>query len=1327
MNNLIWIDVETTGLYANTHDIVQLACVPVIDGETKDSFNQFCQPTNYNVIQQEAIDTHGITIDRMRTFQSPEKMLDNFIKYLEEFGVQFTIAGYNVSFDRQFLCQFFTKHGRSKDFFKLFSLGIHDTFSRAKKIKRELGLASIKLSNLAEHFAIPIIAHDALSDISATIVIDQHISEILGEAASAVIGTKKKYDIDFIEPAQLHLHSSYGVNSVASVQDWEQWCIDNNVCGFSTVDHNIAVSLQDIITISKKNNGVTGVPGICLYIQDPDIGRYQLNMWGVSNDGYFNLMRLASVAYYNRKEEDGQIIPAIDSKYITTNNIKDILVSFSDAYGTIGQHIAAGNTTIAEKIVKHIINKFGKDSVYAEFNPIDITHRFTEKIGFQPINRNKAVPDGNLGASFNHFMAKIVDKYNIKAIPVSGAHFIDVEDKIVQDCISKNAFDSNKYFNESYNVVKAKEMYSGLKHCLGDWLTVDKFNEWIQNTHDIVEMAKTINISHEYHLPEIDIPQHIQDKIKDYKQQCFIYMMEKIKEHGRWVDTTEYKERFKKEIDVIMNNKEISFIPYFLVYEDMCSYARSVGILPGEGRGSAGGCLLSYYLKIIHIDPIQADLPFERFLSHARINAKSFPDIDGDFSDRTPIIKYLADKYKLGFAQIATFQRLKTKKAIKDSMWALYGRNNNDPEIKSVCDTIPDSPQGTDEKDFLYGFVDKEGDYHPGEIETNEHCKLFMEQYPEVEKMVKKLIGTTRGYGRHASAYVVSTLNLSHSRIPTMIMDDPKLGSITVTQASAKQVESVGLIKADILKVTGLKTVMQCIEMVKERVGIDYMKEDNEAISLIYRLPDDDDVYNDFYNKKTDSSFQFNTPLIKGFVQQFRPRSKEDLAAFTALCRPGALDAPFVNDEISIDDGVSAAQYYMDVQSGARKLSYLHPDLVTCTTNGIFVFQEEVMKFLTNICGYTLEKADQIRAAIAKKKQEIIMATFDDIRRETFKRGWTIEQTEAVCGQILAFAKYSFNRSHARCYADQGYITMYLKNKHPLEWWCAVLNTTDGNESKVRHYVSLLGDMVKSPSISTPSKTFNIRGDGIVAPISVIKGIGDNTVEELIKKGPFLSLKDFVKRIEHRKVNIGHISSLIKARAADDLMDNSIDYIQARYDFMEEYCQLRKCKNFKEDMWNITSVDVFIQEKEYNQCFNKTLLSDPDVSKMIVNRWPDLSKTDKIAIPYFIRNTPIISNLKIAEGMVAKRIDREVGMMLLYQGSRLKQGVSKKSGKEYCFVSVTLSDGYSEVECTWWDRKKPLGWKKDTIVYVTGTLKEGWKSPVAINVIDMDRIDKEKQ
>jgi DNA polymerase-3 subunit alpha len=1326
--NYLWLDIETTGLNEKKNDIIQLACIPVINGVVQKSFNEFCQPTNWQAVEQEALDIHGITLEQLYTFQSQEDMIEKFVNYIKSFGVKFTIAGFNVSFDKRFLSATFSKLNKTSDFFRMFSIDIHCTYRRATKVKSQILSKSLKLEALANLYGIEIQAHDALSDIEATIKVDKVISGLLNEDDTVYTPDINiddiKINVGFPEMAQLNVHSQYNmIDGVPLPEEWYKWAADNDIPGISVVDPGSGISLFNSI---RNKEATVAVSGLGIYvIPDEELvlemltnekpKPFLLSAWAVNNAGYDNLVKLASLGHDAAEEINGIVTPLLTMDQVRQHK-EGVLFGSANIKGPIGQAVQSGDAEFAERRFLELQKEL---NLILEFNPVDITRVFDGKIGFRNVIKNGLIPDGNLNKAYNNFLFSLYQKHGADCIPVTGACFIDPEDKLVQDCLSKNAHKDSAHKFESYHIKDTNQVFKELKVHLGDRLTEEIFNSWVQKTLEITDEAKNISVEHEFHLPKVDIPSHIKDRSSDYDKQTYYVMMEKIKKHGRWKDDPVYIERFKKELDVIMNNDTMNFIPYFLVYEDVSEFSRNAGCLQSIGRGSAGGCLISYYLQIIHVDPVEADLPFERFLSHARIRAGSWPDIDMDISRtaRPLVMSYLKEKYGLGFAQISTFSTMKTKNAIKDAMMAVYGRNRNDFEIDAVCKTIPDSPQGVEEKDFLYGYTDKEGVKHEGEFETNEMLQNFFQTYPEVKKLVDKLLGVVRGWSRHASAFVISTIDLQSGRVPTLSMYDSGMGeSIHVTQFNAKMAEQSGLVKADLLGLNTMSMVSDCVALVKNKV--DYLKQNDNGVALIYRLPEDESVYADFIRKKTDSSFQFNTNVVKNAVPQFMPTERGHLSIMTALLRPGAMDA-------EIEPGVSATQWYMDVRMGKRKPTYIHDDLIPILeeTYGIIVYQEQVMKILVDICGYTLEETDRIRDAIAKKKHEVMMKAFDRIREGTSKKGWTQEQQDALCNTIMAFSRYSFNRSHSHCYAELGYITMYLKHHHPLEWWAAVLNN-EGSEDKIRAFVSLLGDIVKPPSLKNPSNEFKVQGEYLVAPISAIKRVGPASVNELVKKGPFVDLDDYVKRVDHRKVNKGVVEAIVKARAADCLMDDTLTtYADQKLDFLCRYNDLRGGKiAWKEEVKDIDPLKVFFMEKEFNKTFNKHLLSDKDVVTYLKSKWPALVETGRKGIPMLMGGVPVLNNLKVAEGLVQQEHKKEVGMIMVFEGSNIRKGISKRTGKDYHMLNIRLSDGYSNVECVDWNRKKPLRFAENSVVYVRGTLKEGWKLPVSINLKEIEEI-----
>ncbi len=911
--NYLFLDVETTGLNEKKNDIIQLACIPIINGVQQKTFNEFCKPINWNAIDPYALKVTGTTVEMLKTYQTPQEMIEKFVQYVDSFGVKFTIAGYNVEFDKRFISSTFKKLNRTSDFFRMFDITVHCTFKRAKSVKTKIASPNLKLGTLADLYNIPINAHDALSDIEATIKVDKILSKLLEEDDTTYTPDILVEDINintvFPEMAQLHVHSQYNMtDGVPLPNEWYKWAADNNVPGISIVDQGSAISLFNSIRNKENTVAVSGV-GLNILPEGEDVP-YTINAWALNNTGYNNLVKLSSIGFETSKDINGITTPLLTLDQVVKNK-SGLAFGFSDIRGPIGQAFQAGDAELANSRFHELSDKL--KNIYLEFNPIDITRVYDGKIGFRNVKKNELIKDGNLNKAYNKFIFQYIKDFSdIKAIPVSGAYFIDSSDKLVQDCLSKNAHKDGAHFHESYHIKKTDQIYKELKVHLGDDLTEHEFSKWIQNTLDIVNKAKSVDVTFDFHLPEIEIPDYIKAKTSDYDMQTYYVMMEKIKKHGRWKDDPVYVKRFKKELDVIMKNEAMNFIPYFLVYEDVSQYSRDAGFLQSIGRGSAGGCLISYYLQIIHVDPVAAELPFERFLSHARIRAGSWPDIDMDISRtaRPYVMNYLKDKYGLGFAQISTFSTMKTKNAIKDAMMAVYGRNRKDFEIDAVCKTIPDSPQGVEEVDFLYGYTDREGTYHTGQLEENEMLQNFFNIYPDIEGLVKKLLGVVRGWSRHASAFVISTIDLRDGRVPTLTMYDNGMEcNINVTQYNAKMVENSSLVKADLLGLNTMAMVTDCVELLKDKIN--YLEQDENGVALIYRLPEDEGIYTDFYNKKTDSSFQFNTDVVKNAAPQFTPTERGHLSIMTALLRPGAMDCHFSSNTtvvVKYEDG--SVEYY---------------------------------------------------------------------------------------------------------------------------------------------------------------------------------------------------------------------------------------------------------------------------------------------------------------------------------------------------------------------------------------------------------------------------------
>jgi len=322
--NYLWLDVETTGLNEKKQDIIQLACIPVINGIPQKSFNEFCQPINWNSIDPYALKVTGTTMPMLRSYQSPEVMIEKFVEYVQSFGVKFTIAGYNVGFDKKFISATFKKLNRTSDFFKMFDITVHCTFNRAKSVKTQIASKNLKLGTLAELYDIEINAHDALSDIEATIKVDEIVSELLNEDNTIyvpdIVANDVEINVGFPEMAQLHVHSQYNMSTgVPLPEDWYKWAAENDVPGIAVVDQGVGISLFNSVrnkenTVAVSGLGINVIPDDELVLEmllDKEPEPFSLNCWATTTQGYNNLVKLSSLGYEHATDVNGILTPRL--------------------------------------------------------------------------------------------------------------------------------------------------------------------------------------------------------------------------------------------------------------------------------------------------------------------------------------------------------------------------------------------------------------------------------------------------------------------------------------------------------------------------------------------------------------------------------------------------------------------------------------------------------------------------------------------------------------------------------------------------------------------------------------------------------------------------------------------------------------------------------------------------------------------------------------------------------------------------------------------------------------------------------------------------------
>ena len=549
-------------------------------------------------------------------------------------------------------------------------------------------------------------------------------------------------------------------------------------------------------------------------------------------------------------------------------------------------------------------------------------------------------------------------------------------------------------------------------------------------------------------------------------------------------------DRMNYELDVI---NKMGYVDYYLIVYDFINFAKSRGIPVGPGRGSGAGSLCAYLCGITEIDPIKYNLIFERFLNPERV---SMPDFDVDFCyvRREEVIKYLVEKY--GFdhvAQIVTFGTLAARAAVRD-----VGRALGMPysAVDGVAKKIPQK-HGMSLKEALGS--------------SPELSKLYSE-----DEDVKRLIDVSmrvEGMPRHASTHaagVVITRDTVDSYVPLAKSDDAM-----VTQFTMTALEQLGLLKIDLLGLRTLTVIDDAEKMVKK-------SEPNFDIKGIDT--DDAEVFRLISSGNTDGLFQLESTGMKSVLQRLRPKSLEDIIAVISLYRPGPMDS---------------IGKYIENRHNPGGIKYPTPQLapILDVTYGCLVYQEQVMQVFRELAGYSFGRADVVRRAMAKKKQDVM-----EKERETFvegclKNGISKEISNSLFDDMTSFASYAFNKSHAAAYALVAYRTAYLKCHYPAEFMAALMSSTVNDAPKYIAECSRMGIKVLPPDVNISERDFSVREGKVVFGLLAIKNLGINIIEAIIRNrrenGPFKSFSDFCRRLHGRELNKKGLESLIKSGALD--------------------------------------------------------------------------------------------------------------------------------------------------------------------------------------------------
>jgi DNA polymerase-3 subunit alpha len=558
-------------------------------------------------------------------------------------------------------------------------------------------------------------------------------------------------------------------------------------------------------------------------------------------------------------------------------------------------------------------------------------------------------------------------------------------------------------------------------------------------------------------------------------------------------------ERLERELEIICR---MGFAGYFLVVWDFVRFANEKGI-PCGARGSACGAIVSYVLGLSQVDPLEYDLLFERFLDPKRSEA---PDIDIDFCQerRDEVIEYVKEKYGAeNVAQIITFGTMAARAVLRD-----VGRVLDMPlaRVDQIVKLVPE----------VLNISLEEA------LKQSTELKKQYESDPQVKRLADLGI-KLEGLNRHASTHAAGVVIADRPLVEYAPLQ--KNGDDVTTQWTMGDIEKVGLLKMDFLGLRNLTVLDRALRLIERTRGV---RLDMAALPL-----DDRDTYRLLQSAETKGVFQLDAPMVRDILRRMRPDCFRDIIAVNALNRPATLSAGMVD-------------VYVNRKHGREKATYAHPVLeeVLAETQGVMVYQEQVMRILNRLGGIELSAAYACIKAISKKKPDVIAKNKEQFTSGAQQHGLSAVKAAEIFELIVAFGGYGFNKSHSAAYALIAYQTAYLKAHYPAEYMAALLSSEADESNRRDEFLDHLNDArrmgleILPPDVNSSGVEFTVDGKRLGVGLATIKGIGRRAVEAVVQarnKGPFRSLFDFCDRIDSRTINKGGVESLIKAGAFDSM------------------------------------------------------------------------------------------------------------------------------------------------------------------------------------------------
>ena len=903
--------------------------------------------------------------------------------------------------------------------------------------------------------------------------------------------------------AHLHVHTEFSLlDGSNKIKECVSRVKELGMNSVAITDHGVMFGVIDFYRAAKAA-GIKPILGCEVYVAPGS--RFDKEAVGNNDDRYYHLVLLAEneTGYYNLMKIVSRGFT--EGYYYKPRVDMELLEQYHEG-------IIALSACLAGEVQKNILRGMYGEAKAAACRYKDIfgEGNFFLELQDHGMEEQKLV---------NQSLLRMSQETGIELVATNDIHYTYADDVKPHDillCIQtgKKLADEDRmrYEGGQYYIKSEEEMRKLFPYA----------QEAIDNTQKIADRCNVEIVFGEKKLPKYDVPDGF-TSWEYLNKLCYEGL-----ERRYPGDDPKIRERLEYELSVI---KRMGYVDYFLIVWDFIKYARDHGISVGPGRGSAAGSIVSYCLGITSIDPLRYQLLFERFLNPERV---SMPDIDVDFcfERRQEVIDYVVRKYGTDrVVQIVTFGTMAARGVIRD-----VGR-------------VMDLP---------YAFVDGIAKMIPKELnitlgkalQSSPDFKKAYDNDPQVKELIDmsmRLEGLPRHTSMHAAGVVISQKAVEEY-VPLSVGSD---GSV-VTQFTMTTLEELGLLKMDFLGLRTLTVIQDAVRLAEKSSGKEI---DINAIDY-----NDKKVLDYIGSGETDGIFQLESGGMKGFMKELKPQNLEDIIAGISLYRPGPMD--FIPQ-------------YIKGKNHPESITYDCPQLepILAPTYGCIVYQEQVMQIVRDLAGFTLGRSDLLRRAMSKKKGDVMQK-----ERQAFvygdeeggvpgciANGIDEKTANKIYDEMIDFAKYAFNKSHAAAYAVVSYQTAWLKYYYPVEFMAALMTSMIDNPPKVAEYIyscRQMGIEILPPDINEGVGNFSVQDGKIRYGLAAIKSIGRPVIESIVRerneRGKFKTLKDFIERLSGKEVNKRTIESFIKSGAFDGLGGTRKQFMIIYVQIVDQVNQERK-------------------------------------------------------------------------------------------------------------------------------------------------------------------------